>query len=292
MVSFFFKRLNAVWELILITIGTAIVAAAVFFFLVPSHLSIGSVSGLSIVLANLIPLPVSVIMMIINILFLLLGFLLIGKEFGAKTVYTSLLLPVFTWLFEIFLADYQVVMNDQLSNLFCYCFFVCIGQTLLFLSNASSGGLDVAAKILNKYFHMELGQALSLSGICVALSAALVYDAQTVILSILGTYLGGVFLDHFIFSFNAKKRICILSEQNDKIQDFILHKLNRGATLYNAFGPYQSQTRREIVTIVDKNDYSKLIRFIHEIDPNAFVTVYTVNEVLSRPRYPAASPKK
>lgn len=268
----------------IITLGTAIVAAAVFFFLVPSKLSVGSVSGLAIVLANVIPLPVSAITMALNVLFLVLGFLLIGGEFGAKTVYTSILLPLVLGVLERLFPNNGSIMGDQFLDMLCYTMLVSLGLALLFVRNASSGGLDIAAKILNRYFHLELGAALAAAGMVVALSSALVYDAKTVALSIIGTYLGGIVLDHFIFGLNTKKKVSILSSHVEEIRKFVLEDLHSGATLYEAIGAYDYAEQRELVTIVNKAEYAKLMTFLAKVDKDAFVTVYTVHEVFYRPK--------
>lgn len=210
------KKWETIREFIMITFATVIVAAAVFFFLMPSHVSVGSISGLAIVLGNFVPLKISAITFILNMFLLVLGFLLIGREFGAKTVYTSFLLPVVLAVFETAFPENASITNDAFLDMICYIFVVSIGLAMLFNRNASSGGLDIVAKLLNKYLHMELGRAMSMSGMCVALSAALVYDKKIVVLSILGTYLNGIVLDHFIFGFNIKKRVCIISQRRKK----------------------------------------------------------------------------
>lgn len=184
----------------ILTVAVAIIAAAVYFFLVPSHASVSSISGLGIVLSNFIPLPLSVITMILNVVLLLIGFATCGKEFGVKTVYTSVMLPVFLGLFEMLFPNFGSMTDSQELDVLCYILVVSVGLSILFNRNASSGGLDIVAKIMNKYLHMELGKAMSLSGMCVALSAALVYDKKTVVLSILGTYFNGIILDHFILT--------------------------------------------------------------------------------------------
>lgn len=278
------KKWETVKEFIVITFATIIVAAAVFFFLIPSHVSVGSISGLAIVLGNFIPLKISAITFVLNAFLLILGFLFIGREFGAKTVYTSFLLPVILAVFEMIFPDNQSITNDAFLDVLCYIFVVSIGLALLFNRNASSGGLDIVAKFLNKFLRMDLGKAMSLSGMCVALSSALVYDKKTVVLSVLGTYLNGIVLDHFIFGFNIKKRVCIISEHEEEIRDFILHRLHSGATIYEAIGAYDGKPRKEIITIVDKNEYATLMTYVLKTDKNAFITVYTVNEIIYRPK--------
>ena len=276
--------LQKIWEWCLITVGAAITAAAVFFFLMPSHLAVGSISGLAIVLSELTGLGVSLITLALNIALLVVGLVLVGRDFGVKTIYTSLVLPVALGVLERMFPDFTSIMGDPFLDMVCYIFLAAAGCAMLFNLNASSGGLDIVAKILNKFFRMELGTAMSLTGACVALSAALVYDPKTVALSMLGTYLFGLILDHFIFGVNVKKRVCIMSDKRDEITDFILHTLHSGASLYQAVGAYTGEATEEIIVIVTKQEYIKLVSFIAQADPDAFVTVYNVNEVIYRPK--------
>ena len=276
--------LKKVKEFFVITLATAVVAIAVFFFLVPSETSVGSITGLAIVAGHFIPLPVSAITMAFNVILLILGFIFIGREFGGKTVYTSILLPVVIGIFEKMFPNNGSITADPFLDMICYVFVVSIGLAMLFNKNASSGGLDIVAKLMNKFLHMDLGNAMSVSGMVVALSSALVYDKKIVVLSVLGTYLNGIVLDHFIFGFNLKKRVCIVSQKEEMIRNFILHELHSGATVYEAYGAYKLEPRREIITIVDKNEYAKLMNFIEKTDPTAFVTVYTVNKIIYRPK--------
>ena len=278
------KKSDFMKEFIVITFATLIVSAAVFFFLIPSQVSVGSISGLAMILGNIIPLHISIITFILNGLLLIIGFLLIGKEFGAKTVYTSLLLPLFLRIFEIWFPDFSSINGDPFLDMVCYIFVVSVGLALLFWMNASSGGLDIVAKLLNKYFHMELGKAMALPGMCVALSSVFFSDKKLVVLGILGTYLNGIVLDHFIFGLNLKKRVCIISEKEEEIRQFILHTLHSGATIYQGFGAFDNEPKTEIITIVDKNEYAQLMPYILKTDPKAFVTVYTVNEIIYRPK--------
>lgn len=276
------KQINCkevVWELFTLTAAVAIIAAAVYFFLVPSHASVSSISGLGIILTNFIPLPLSVITMILNVVLLIIGFITCGREFGTKTVYTSILLPVFIGIFERIFPNIGSLTKTQELDVLCYVLVVSVGLSILFNMNASSGGLDIVAKIMNKYLHIELGKAMSLAGMCVALSAALVYDKKTVVLSVLGTYFNGMVVDHFIFGQNLKRRVCIITKYEEELRNFILHELHSGATIYDAIGAYNLDKRHEIITIVDKNEYQKLMNYINNLDPKAFITVYTVADM-------------
>ena len=271
-------------EINILTIAIAIIAVAVYFFLVPSHTSISSMSGLGIVLSNFVPLPLSAITMILNVVLLNIGFFTCGKEFGLKTVYTSVMLPVFLGIFENIFPNTGSITNSQELDVLCYILVVSVGLSILFNRNASSGGLDIVAKIINKYFHMELGKAMSLSGMCVALSAALVYDKKTVVLSVLGTYFNGIVLDHFIFDHNIKRRVCIITKKEEELRQFIVRDLHSGATIYEAIGAYNMEKRNEIITIVDKGEYQKLMKYINQEDPEAFITVYTVSDMRYLPK--------
>ena len=278
------KQKGILTEAFMILMGTFIITAAVYFFMIPSHVTVGSVSGFATVLVHFIPLRISVITFILNGALLIVGFIFIGRDFGVKTIITSLLLPVFMGVLEIVYPNNESIMGDPFLDMICYLFVVSIGQAILFQWNASSGGLDILGKIINKYFHIELGKAISMVGLCVAFSSAFVSDKKAVVLSVLGTYLSGIVLDHFIFGFNIKKRVCIISEKEEEIADFILHQLHSGATFYEATGAYDNKSRREIITIVNKNEYAKLMSFISKTDPNAFVTIYAVNEVIYKPK--------
>ncbi len=271
-------------EALILTGADAIVAAAVYFFLVPSHTSVSSISGLGIVLSNFIPLPLSAITMIMNVVLLIIGFITCGKEFGAKTVYTSVMLPVFLALFEALFPNAGSLTGSQELDVLCYILVVSIGISILFNRNASSGGLDIVAKIMNKYLHIELGKAMSLSGMCVALSAALVYDKKTVVLSVLGTYFNGIILDYFIFDYNKKRRVCIITEKEEALRQFIINDLHSGATIYEAIGAYNFEKHNEIITIVDKSEYQKLMSFINREDPKAFITIYNVSSMQYQPK--------
>ena len=271
-------------EAAILTVAVAIIAAAVYFFLVPSHASVSSISGLGIVLSNFVPLSLSAITMILNVVLLIVGFFTCGREFGAKTVYTSILLPVFIGLFERLFPDIGSLTDSQELDVLCYILVVSVGLSILFNRNASSGGLDIVAKIMNKYLHMDLGKAMSLSGMCVALSAALVYDKKTVVLSVLGTYFNGLVLDHFIFDQNIKRRVCIITGKEEELRRFIIEDLHSGATVYESYGAYNMQKRREIITIVDKAEYQKLMSYMNREDPQAFITVYTVSDIRYQPK--------
>ncbi|MEE1328890.1 MAG: YitT family protein [Oscillospiraceae bacterium] len=278
------KIRKTIEEFAIITVGTLIVAVAVFFFMMPSHVSVGSGAALAMVLSNFIPLSVSTITLIMNVGLLIIGFLLIGPEFGIKTVYCAILMPLVVGVFERVFPDFQSITQDPLLDVICYILVVGVGLAILFSKNASSGGLDIVAKIMNKYLRMDLGQAMSISGMIVALSSALCYDSKTVILSLLGTYFGGMVVDHFIFGINIKRRVCVISEHLDDIVRYVLHDLHSGATLNEIIGAYDKMPRMEMITIVDKNEYKLLMDYVRKVDPKAFVTVYSVSDMRYQPK--------
>lgn len=270
---------SVIKELFILTIASIIIGSAVFFFMMPSHAAVSSISGLAIVLTNFIPFSVSQITMVLNVVLLIIGFITCGPEFGYKTVYTSILLPVVIGVFEKMLPGYTSLTNDATLDVVCYIFVVSIGSAILFNRNASSGGLDIIGKILNKYFRIDIGKAMSIAGLCIALSSALAYDSKTVVLSILGTYLNGMVLDHFIFDQKLKRRVCIVSPYEAQIRDYILNELHSGASVYKVTGAYRMEEHNEIITIVDKGEFQKLMAYIDKVDPKAFVTVYKVSDM-------------
>jgi uncharacterized membrane-anchored protein YitT (DUF2179 family) len=276
--------LRNITEFFIITFGALLAAAAIFFFMLPSHVAVGSGSALAMVLSNFIPLPVSAISLAINVILLILGFILIGNEFGIKTVYTSIMVPTFIGMFEQIFPKFQSLTQDPLLDVLCYILVVGIAMAILFSRNASSGGLDIVAKIMNKFMKMDIGRAVSISGIAVALTSAFCYDKKTVVLSVLGTYFGGILVDYFIFGLNIKRRVCVISPKLDEIVDYILHELHSGATLNEIVGAYDHTPRKEVITIVDKHEYRKLMDFIRKTDPKAFVTVYSVSEINYQPK--------
>ena len=277
-------RKQAVKDFFTITVGTLIVAVAVYFFMYPSHVTVGSVAALAQVLSNFLPMSPSVITLIINIILFIIGFLLVGPEFGIKTVYCGILLPVLIGVFEILFPSFQSITQDPILDVLCYILIVSVGLAILFTANASSGGLDIVAKLMNKFFRMDLGKAMAVSGMLVAASSLLCYDMKTVVLSLLGTYFGGMITDHFLFGMNIKRRVCIISPKFEEILAFILHDLHSGATIYEGIGAYDRTVKKEIITIVDHQEYRKLMDYMRKTDPHAFMTVYSVNEINYTPK--------
>lgn len=267
-------------EYAIITVGVFVVALAVYFFLMPSNVVIGSLAGLIMVIAEFVPLKISVLTFIANAILLAIGFLLVGKEFGGKTVYCSLLMSVYLAIFEVVFPNFTSFTNDQFLDALCYLVVVSVGLALLFNANASSGGLDIIAKLMNKFLHIEMGKAMAISGMVTAATSVLVYDSKSVVLSILGTYANGIVIDSFIDGFNKRRHVCILSKEYEKIQRYIVDELKQGVTLYKAIGGFSNDEKIELVTILDRTSYAKLLQFVHSVDEHAFMTVSTTNEII------------
>lgn len=275
------NTMQRIQDYFVITIGIVICAISIYFFLTPSHLAVGSMSGLAILLAKILPLSVGVLLMVLNGICLILSAVFVGKEFTYRTIYPSILISVLVWLLERIFPNQQSLMQDPFLDLLAYMFLFGLGAALLFLRNASSGGLDVITKILNKYFHIEMGTAMSLCGMAVALPSIFIYDIKTGVLSVIGTYFSGVMLEHFLFGFSVKKKVCVVSEKVDQIRDYVINVMHSGATFYEAIGAFDDRHYREINILVTRQEYITLLNLIDEIDPNAFVSVYNVNEIMS-----------
>ena len=275
---------NIIKEFAIITFGAILAATAIYFFMLPLNIAIGSGSAIAMMLSTFIPLPISMLSLGLNVILLIVGFILIGREFGIKTVYAAILVPLMIGLYEILFPNFESLTNDPLIDVICYTIIVGMGMALLFSCNASSGGLDIVAKILNKYTHMDIGTAVSVSGVVVAASSFFFYDTKIAVVSILGTYFGGMVVDKFIFGLNIKRRVCVISERLDEIVYFILNDLHSGATINEIIGAYDMTRRREVIVIVNKQEYKRLMDYVKKLDPKAFVTVYAVNEIRYQPK--------
>lgn len=274
------ERMEKVKTNLKILIGTLIIAASIHFFMVPNHIVSGSITGLAMVLVTFVPIPVSAMTFILNMICLVIAFLFIDKEFGMKIIFISVILPALMYVFEILFPDTVSPTGDLGLDAVCFVMTVTLGQAILFQANAASGGLDIIAKVMNKYLHMDLGEALIVSGMATVFSSLLAYDLQTVVIGGLVTYFCGVVLDGYIDSFARKKRVCIISDHYERIQQFIMHDLKRGVTLYSAKGGYDGKERQELVVILTKKEYGRLMDYMEKEDPKAFVTISDVSRVV------------
>jgi uncharacterized membrane-anchored protein YitT (DUF2179 family) len=278
-------------ELFIMTAGMAITAAAVYYFLLPSKLVVGSITGLSIVISNLLnaaglTIKVSLVIVIINAILLLLAWLLIGKEFGAKTVYTALILGPMVDMWEKILpietlleAGQTSLMNDAWFDLICFVLLLSIAQSVLFHINASTGGLDILAKIVNKYLHFDIGASVSIAGIAICLTALAINPFRLVVIGIIGTWINGIALDYFTASINRKKRVCIISPQYEQIREYIVGTLHRGCSLYEVMGGYSGEKSMEVQALLTQNEFSALMEHIREENIHSFITAGNVSEV-------------
>ena len=284
-------------ELIIMTVGMFFGAAAVNYFLVPSHLVIGSISGLSIVLSQLLPIKVSVMIFIINAILLLLAWILIGKEFGAKTVYTALILGPLMDVWEAIMpaqklaemrlasdmpintANLTSVMGDPLLDLICFVLMLSISQAILFNINASTGGLDIIAKIINKYTHLDIGVSVTVGGAIICCTAFLINPVHLVIIGLVGTWVNGIVVDYFMASINQRKRVCVISDEHEKLRDFIVNRLHRGCSLYNVTGGYTGKQQVEVEALLSKDEFAALLEFIKTEKIEHFITAGNVSEI-------------
>jgi len=274
-------------ELIVMTLGMAVGAAAVYYFLMPSNLIIGSISGLSIVISELLGgVKVSLIVTVINAVLLILAWILIGPEFGAKTVYTALILGPLLEMWEK-IMPYQAlmepgavsVMNDPWFDLLCFVLLLSISQSILFRINASTGGLDILAKIVNKYLHFDIGMSVTIAGALICCSAFAINPFRMVVIGLIGTWINGVVVDYFTDALNKRKKVCIISKDHEIIRKFITEKLVRGCSLYHLEGGYTGEEKIEIVALLTKHEYSDLFNFMKENNIDGFITASNVSEI-------------
>lgn len=277
-------------ELIIMTLGMSFGAAAVYYFLMPSKLIIGSISGLSIVLSEVFgnigwTIKASTLILIINAILLVLAWLLIGAEFGIKTVYTALILGPLIDLWEIILpfdkliTEGTSVMNDPWLDLICFVLMLSISQAILFRINASTGGLDILAKIVNKYLHFDIGTSVTIAGALICCSAFAINPFQMVVIGLIGTWINGLAIDYFTDTLNKRKRVCIISSHYEEIKDYIINGIHRGCSLYHLQGGYSGEDKIEIVTLLTQDEYAKLFNFLSEKKYDHFITAGNVSEI-------------
>lgn len=274
------EKKKVIKEYIYITSGLMIAAAAIYFFMIPGNIVMGSITGLAMVLVHVVPVSISVMTLILNIICLVLGYILIGREFGVKTIYVFVLLPFMLNIFERIFPNQHSLTNEIILDALAFIILVSIGQVIMFNQNASSGGLDVIAKIMNKYFYLDLGKSVTIAGMAVVFSSLFFYDTVTLVVGALGTYFNGIVVDEYISGFSRKKKVSILSKKHEELKDYIMNDLKRGVTLYTAKGGYDKKEREELVTILNKNEYALLMKRIRDTDKEAFVTVATISEVV------------
>ncbi len=273
------------------TLGMMIAAAAVYYFMIPSKLVLGSISGLSIVISNLfglagITVKVSVVVMVINAILLIMAWILIGKEFGAKTVYTAMILGPLLEFWEKVLPYEKLiepgmnsVMGEPLLDLLCFVLVVSISQTILFHINASTGGLDILAKIVNKYLHFDIGVSVTVAGAIICCTAFTINPFRMVVTGLVGTWMNGLAIDYFTASINKRKRVCIISSEHERLRKYIIETLHRGCSLYQVKGGYSQEVNIEIQALLTQEEFSSLMNLIRNEKIQAFITAGNVSEV-------------
>ena len=281
-------------ELIIMTLGMIVTACAVYYFLVPSKLIIGTISGLSIVISGIcekffgFPLNVSTVIFIINAILLILAYILIDKEFGIKTVYTALILGPMIGLLEKYFpyqnyisttSEIPSIMGDLWLDLCCFVLLLSLAQAVLFKINASTGGLDILAKIVNKYLHFDIGTSVSVAGWVICCTAFMINEPRIVIIGLIGTWINGLVVDYFTASFNRRKKVSIISNDHEKIRQFIINDISRGLTIYNIKGGYSGEDKVKLEVFLSTDEFSDLMKFINDNEINAFITAGNVSEV-------------
>ncbi len=278
-------------ELFIMTAGMTIAAAAVYYFLMPSKLVVGSITGLSIVIGKIlniagIGIKVSQVIVIINAILLVLAWILIGKEFGAKTVYTALILGPLVDFWEKVLPIERLLepgqmslMNDPWFDLICFVLILSASQTILFNINASTGGLDILAKIVNKYLHIDIGTSVSVAGAIICCTAFAINPFRLVVIGLIGTWINGLALDYFTAGLNRRKRVCIISSQYERLRKYIIEDLERGCSLYNVTGGYNGHQNVEIQALLTQDEFANLMDYMKSNDIHGFITAGNVSEI-------------
>ena len=261
-------------EFIMMTLGTALVSIGVYFFKFPNNFSMGGVSGLAVLLGELVHVPgltPSVFNSIINILFLILGFIFLNRSFGFKTVYCSLLYAGLTQLFEILVPLSGPLTSNKMLEAFFAIILPALGSGILFNLNASTGGTDIAAMILKKFSGLDVGRALLISDIVIAAAALFIFDIETGLFSLLGLVLKSVLVDSVIESLNRRKSMTIITSKPDVAVAFITETLHRGATVWEGQGAYTQEKHWIVLTVLSRGQAVVLRRHLKEKDPGAFL---------------------
>ena len=278
-------------ELVIMTVGMMVGAAAVYYFLVPSKLVIGSISGLSIVISGIfanmgISIKVSWVVLAINVILLVMAYFLVGKEFGIKTVYTALILGPLMDLWELILPYQKLiaegstsVMGDPWFDLLCFVLMLSMCQAILFNINASTGGLDILAKIVNKYLHFDIGTSITVAGGLICCSAFAINPFRMVVIGLIGTWINGLAVDYFSSNLNRKKRVCIITDEYDELRRFIINELHRGCSLFPMKGGYSKSDKIELQAILSKDEFAALMNHIRVRNIKCFITAGNVSEV-------------
>lgn len=268
-------------EWALIHLGCALVAAGITWFLVPNNLATGGVGGLAMVVVSFFPsLPVGLLMLGMNLVLFVIGLIFIGFDFGAKTIYSSLFLSGCVWAMEKLWPISQPLTGDILVELIFGVMLSAAGMAIVFNQNASTGGTDITAKILNKYFNIDLGKGVLICDFFIVLAAGAVFGVRLGMYAMLGVIINGFLVDNIITGLKINKHVVIVSRESMKIQQFILEELESGATIYEARGAWTGEPKEVVATIVNRRRFIRLRDFIRKVDQEAFISVNNIHEVL------------
>lgn len=265
----------------MINIGLVILALGLYYFLIPSELAAGGVTGFAMVINHFIPtIPVGIFMILTNIILFILAFVIIGKDFGGYTIYTSLMLSFLIYIMEIITPLKEPIVDDILLNLVFGILIQGVGMALVFNYNTSTGGTDIVAKIINKFTHIEIGKSLFLADFLIVIGAAFAFGLELGMYALLGILINSAVIDKAIAGFNTRAKIAIISEKEEEITKFITGNLERGVTIYHGESGYSNEQKRIINTVVSRKEYIIIKHKVREIDPRAFIWVSFVTEVL------------
>lgn len=266
---------------LLINLGALFVAANVTYFLSPNNLATGGVSGLSIVMNTVFPgFSLGLIMIILNILLFIVGFIFLGFQFGTKTIYASFALSFMVWGLETYFPIQEALSEDILIQLIIGQIIAASGMAVVFHQGASTGGTDIIAMILNKYFSVEVGKGVLISDIAIAISSVFVFGPAIGMYAFFGVILNGLVIDYVLEQFEDNKEVVIISEESDDVRSYIVEKLGRGATIHQAKGAFNREDKEVITTVLTRKEYTKLKKYMTAIDEHAFITVHKMNEIL------------
>ena len=268
-------------DFILLNIGLFLVAAGIYYFLVPNNLAAGGVSGLAMVINQYLPtVPIGALMLGMNLVLFVAAVIFIDRGFAAKTVYSSFALSGMIWLMELVYPINAPIIDDLLIQLLFGIIISAVGMGIVFNQNGSTGGTDIIAKIINKYFHIPIGKGLLAADFFITLFAGITFGPKIGMYALLGVFINGFAIDMVIDGFNVVKQVFIITEKGEEVKDFIMVKMERGATIYNATGAYTGEKKEVITTVISQKEFVRLKNYINGIDKKAFITVSSVHEVL------------
>lgn len=267
-----------------ILIGALLIAVGLYFFWAPSDLAAGGVSGLSIVIKSLLPtIPIGVIMFGLDMMMFIIGFIVLGKSFGAKSLICSITVSVIMTIMEWIWPNWQAISEDQLILLLFGALFIALGQAIVFNVEASSGGTDIIAKIITKYSLLNIGTALLISDMVVVLLATGIFGLEKGLYAALGVIVVTNLIDYIIAGLNVERYVIIVPSDESKskvINEYVLGQLERGTTLYNATGGYSGEGKTLITTVVERKELIELKKEVLKYDPLAFMMIQNVHEVI------------